>query len=372
MKIVFFYHSLVSDWNHGNAHFLRGVVRELQRRNHQVVVYEPENGWSLQNLLSEQGRDGLDAFHRAYPDLLSLFYRPHSLDLSRALDGADLVIVHEWTDPALLRRIGRHRDRWGNYQLLFHDTHHRLLSAPETMRLDDLAPFDGVLTFGSVLREAYLAHGWNRHVWVWREAADTSIFHPPVSEAPDRAGDVVWIGNWDDEKAATLADLFVEPVRSLRARALCYGGGYPDAAVQQLQAAGIAHRGWLPNFWVPQVYARFRVTIDIAQQPHRDQSTGVSLMRPLQAMACGIPLIRSGHDEEGMFRAGHDYLVAANRQEMLRQLGRVLADDELADSLARHGRQAILARHTVRHRVDQLLEIYRELCEAEDSTGLAS
>ena len=30
MKFVLFCHSLVSDWNHGNAHFLRGVVRELQ------------------------------------------------------------------------------------------------------------------------------------------------------------------------------------------------------------------------------------------------------------------------------------------------------------------------------------------------------
>ena len=29
MRVVMFYHSLLSDWNHGNAHFLRGIVREL-------------------------------------------------------------------------------------------------------------------------------------------------------------------------------------------------------------------------------------------------------------------------------------------------------------------------------------------------------
>jgi spore maturation protein CgeB len=29
MRVVIFCHSLVSDWNHGNAHFLRGVAREL-------------------------------------------------------------------------------------------------------------------------------------------------------------------------------------------------------------------------------------------------------------------------------------------------------------------------------------------------------
>ena len=29
-KIVLFCHSLRSDWNHGNAHFLRGIATELQ------------------------------------------------------------------------------------------------------------------------------------------------------------------------------------------------------------------------------------------------------------------------------------------------------------------------------------------------------
>ena len=50
MQTVMFYHSLVSDWNHDNAHFLRGIVTELISRGHQVRVYEPENGWSLGHL----------------------------------------------------------------------------------------------------------------------------------------------------------------------------------------------------------------------------------------------------------------------------------------------------------------------------------
>ncbi len=52
MKIVLFYHSLLSDWNHGNAHFLRGIVQELKVRGHEVLVFEPENAWSRQNLIS--------------------------------------------------------------------------------------------------------------------------------------------------------------------------------------------------------------------------------------------------------------------------------------------------------------------------------
>ena len=51
MHVVMFYHSLISDWNHGNAHFLRGVAGELVARGHDVIVYEPADAWSVQNLI---------------------------------------------------------------------------------------------------------------------------------------------------------------------------------------------------------------------------------------------------------------------------------------------------------------------------------
>ena len=53
MRIACFYHSLVSDWNHGNAHFLRGVVSELLARRHEVRVWEPRGGWSRENLVAD-------------------------------------------------------------------------------------------------------------------------------------------------------------------------------------------------------------------------------------------------------------------------------------------------------------------------------
>ena len=49
-----FYHSLVSDWNHGNAHFLRGLVRELMRMGHDVRSYEELGSWSLTNLVQQE------------------------------------------------------------------------------------------------------------------------------------------------------------------------------------------------------------------------------------------------------------------------------------------------------------------------------
>src|SRR3954469_8697959 len=108
MKFVLFYHTLVSDWNHGNAHFLRGITSELITRGHEVRVFEPRDSWSRVTLIAEQGAAAIDDFHRAYPGLQSEFY-DSDLDLDEALDGADIVIVHEWNRPELVRRIGEHR-----------------------------------------------------------------------------------------------------------------------------------------------------------------------------------------------------------------------------------------------------------------------
>ena len=69
MKIVYFTHSLQSCWNHGNAHFLRGVLSELVARGHDVVAYEPEGAWSLANLLADHGEAGLAAWRERYPEL---------------------------------------------------------------------------------------------------------------------------------------------------------------------------------------------------------------------------------------------------------------------------------------------------------------
>ncbi len=65
MKFVFYTHSLVSDWNHGNAHFLRGVMRALQARGHETHALEPERSWSRENLLADRGAGAVLGFRRA-------------------------------------------------------------------------------------------------------------------------------------------------------------------------------------------------------------------------------------------------------------------------------------------------------------------
>ncbi len=359
--VVLFCHSLESDWNHGNAHFLRGVCRALRARGHRVTVYEPRDGWSRTNLLATQGEAPLAGFRQVYPDLASRLYDLERLDLDRALHGADLVLVHEWNPPELVRRLGEHRERRRSYRLLFHDTHHRSVSAPAGLAACDLTGYDGVLAFGAAVRDEYLRRGWADRVWVWHEAADVSVFQP--LPAPPAAGDLVWIGNWgDEERTAELHEFFLEPVRALGLAADAYGVRYPPEALAALRRHGVRYRGWLPNYRVPAELARHRFTVHVPRRPYVERLPGVPTIRVFEALACGAPLLTAPWDDrEGLFVAGRDYLMARSGGEMRRLMRAVREDGGLAAELGRHGRAAVLARHTCAHRVEELLAIHAEL-----------
>ncbi len=369
MRFVLFYHSVVSDWNNGNAHFLRGVITELQARGHAVLVCEPRSGWSRTNLVAEYGAAAITHFQQAFPGLHYAFYDLASLDLDATLDSADVVIVHEWSDPQLVQRIGAHRARTQSYTLLFHDTHHRSVTAPAAMRAYDLRHYDGVLAFGAKVRNLYLQHGWAEHVWVWHEAADTRLFYPrPTSTY---SGDVVWIGNWgDEERSNELREFLINPVRELHACARVYGVRYPPAALQELSAAGMEYAGWLPNYQAPQVLAQFRATVHVLRRPYVESLPGIPTIRVFEALACGIPLICSPWDDcEHLFAPGVDFLIAHSGAEMQRLLQQVLSDAEFAQTLARNGLRTIRERHTCRHRVDELLAVCAELGQPRSQGG---
>lgn len=362
MHIVVFTHSLVSDWNHGNAHFLRGVLRELVARGHSTVAYEPADGWSRRNLLAEQGSAAVARFDAEFPELTARCYaEPASLDLNAMLDGPDLVIVHEWTEPELVAAIGRHRVSGGRYTLLFHDTHHRAISAEGDMAGLDLEGYDGVLAFGEVLSETYRRHGWGRRVFTWHEAADTRLFRPHPEIACER--DLIWIGNWGDgERSDELDRFLVTPVERAGLDAVVHGVRYPAAALERLQRAGIDYRGWLANTDVPLAFARHRCTVHVPRRPYVEQLPGIPTIRVFEALACGIPLVSAPwRDEEGLFRSGEDYLVARTSEEMTAHLRRVVCDPALAESLRMSGLTRILARHTCAHRVDELLLILGQI-----------
>jgi spore maturation protein CgeB len=360
MKIVYFTHSLASCWNHGNAHFLRGVMSELLARGHDVRVYAPENAWSLTNLVADHGPEGLDAYRAAYPELGSVSY-PADADVAEMVDGADLVLVHEWNEHALVATLGTLRKRGAPWTLLFHDTHHRAVSEPAQMQAYDLSGYDGVLAFGETLSEVYRGWGWAGRVWTWHEAADVRRFHPPEVEGA-REG-LVWVGNWGDgERTEELESYLFQPAQAAGMGLDIYGVRYPQSARDTLARYGASYHGWAPNAAAPALFAKALATVHVPRRYYATILPGIPTIRVFEALACGIPLVSAPWDDsEGLFRQNKDFLMVRSGSQMTEALRSMREDSELRAALVASGLETILARHTCAHRVDELLAIVTSL-----------
>jgi spore maturation protein CgeB len=358
VRLAYFTQSLVSCWNHGNAHFLRGVVTELQARGHDVVVYEPRTSWSRANLVHDHGPAPLAGFREAFPSLRTRLYDYEDVDIPELVDGCEVVVAHEWNEPWIVGELGRARRRHG-FRLLFHDTHHRMVTAADELERYDLSEYDGVLAYGRVIADLYRDRGYR--AWTWHEAADTRVFTP--LPAVEKWGELVWVGNWGDgERTEELHEFLLRPARRLRLRGSVFGVRYPPAAARAVRRSGLTYRGWVANSRVPEIFAEHRVTVHVPRRPYRERLPGIPTIRPFEALACGIPLVTAPWDDaEGLFAPGRDFLVARNGRQMCELLRLLLADEELAHDLAEHGLRTIRARHTCAHRVGELLAICSEL-----------
>ena len=372
MRFSLFYHSLVSDWNHGNAHFLRGVVSELQARGHQVTVYEPSESWSRENLVKDQGTTPLAEFSKTYPQQRSIRYTP-LLDLEQVVDEADVILVHEWNEAWLVNGLGllhnslqKRGSAAHRLKLLFHDTHHRAVSDSDWLRRFRLDCYDGILAFGEVLSALYRGHGWSESVWTWHEAADTNVFAPRQPDPQQARGELVWVGNWgDEERSGELQEFLIEPAHALGLQCNIYGVRYPATVLDLLQKKNIAYHGWAANFHVPNIFANHRVTVHVPRSYYATKLPGIPTIRPFEALACAIPLVTAPwQDSEQLFMPGQDFLTARDGREMRTHLRDILNDSSLATALADHGLATIRARHTCGHRVEELLRIIASLGDA--------
>ncbi|MES2734666.1 MAG: glycosyltransferase [Bacteroidota bacterium] len=362
MNIVLFYQSLLSDtWSHGNTPFMRGVINELIIRGHSVKVLELENNSSLSNLLATHGEHALSSLQARYPILEARFYTIKKLDLTQELSKADMVIVHESNSPELVEALGNHRASHAYYRLLFHDTYHHSITHPKATASYNLTHYDGVLADCAVIRNIYLKERRAQKAWTWHKSADIRVFHPyPYTQ---KEGDLVWFGDWNEKEGlATLEEFFIRPVKELALKASIYGINYPDHVLEALEEAGIKYAGWIPNYEIPEVFAKFRIAMHLPAHSSVDAFLGIPSRLLLEALACGIPLVSSPWENcENLFSVGKDFLMAKNGREMTKLLVQILDDEHIGNRLVQHGLNTILKHHTCAHRVDSLLQIGVEL-----------
>ena len=276
------------------------------------------------------------------------------------LRGVDVVIIHEWNDPAIANAVLALKARLG-FRALFHDTHHRAYTrAGEILRFH-LQHFDGVLAFGEAIRILYADGFGIERTWTFHEGADVEVFKPLPAE---KETDVLWIGNWgDEERSRELEEFLIAPAVKLRGRRYAaWGVRYPPNAVQKLKDAGIKYRGYLPNLRSPQAYSESRLALHVPRQQYANGLSGIPTIRVFEALACGTPLLCSPwQDVEGLFRPGADYVVVPDGRAMTAEIRHLLRDDKARQQIAASGLETIHQRHTCAHRARQLVEICEEL-----------
>ena len=368
-QIAYFAHAVRSDWNNGNAHFLRGLLRSLGQCGHEVRIYEPEDGWSIVSERQEKrGEKSLQQFGRVYPDLHMNAYPASEVAAGaterwlQALRGTDIVILHEWNPPELAHLLLELRNDLG-FKLLFHDTHHRASSSPEQIRLIGTDKFDGVLAFGEALRTIYRDRFNIPRVWTLHEAADTTVFRPQPDVS--KGQDVVWIGNWgDDERSLEICQFLLRPAGELRKHSFAiYGVRYPADALRALESAGVRYGGYLPNLDGPATYAASRVTMHIPRQQYVGAMAGIPTIRVFEALACGIPLISAPWSDTERLFCESDFLSVRNTKESLAAIEHLLSDDKAATEQAARGLKTVLERHTCKHRAEELTAICEEVIQ---------
>ncbi len=292
MKIVYFTHSLRSCWNHGNAHFLRGVLRELGATRARCHALEPERSWSLDNLLRDHGEAALAPFAAPTPICRPVTYPRTDVPRScrrwstapTSFSSTSGTIPRSSPRSAASRRAGR------PFTLLFHDTHHRAVSDPDAIDAFDLRGYDGVLAFGGP---------WPKSIGAGAGAiASSSGTRRPTcgcsshrSRRTERRG-LVWIGNWGDGERtpswrASCSRRRAMPVwrstssasaiRPTRWRC-CSATASPIAA------------GW-PTPARPAVFARHLATVHVPRRFYVEHLPGIPTIRVFEALACGIPLV---------------------------------------------------------------------------------
>ena len=67
---------------------------------------------------------------------------------------------------------------------------------------------------------------------------------------------------------------------------------------------------------MPEVFARFRVTVHVPRRPYVEALPGIPTIRVFEALACGIPLVCAPWDDaEGLFTPGRRLPGRARRRQ---------------------------------------------------------
>ena len=365
MKVVLFGSSLVSAYWNGAATYYRGICKALHARGHEVVFVEPD----LYD--RQQHRDLLED-----PPYATVRVCAGWDDLAREIEqarGADLVAkcsgVGGW-DRELA--AGVLELRGPATRVAFWD-----VDAPQTLAAAFAEPaetpaptfraliprYDLILLYGGgpPVQRAYAELGARRTHLVYNAADPDEYF--PVPPEPDKACDVLFMGNRMPDREQRVADLFFAAAAAAPEASFVLGGnGWADHPMP----GNVRYIGHVPTGDHRAWNCSARLVLNINRSDMA--ATGYSPpTRVFEAAGCGACVVTDAWQGiSTFFEPEREILVAASAAQIVDHLRQT--SPARAHEIGRAARERVLRDHTYAGRA---LELEQALATARAEVPVA-
>jgi hypothetical protein len=303
MKIAYFTHSLASCWNHGNAHFLRGVLRELIAAGHEVSAFEPRTPGAWSTCCRTTARWGCARYRRRLSGAAFAIVTARSGPAELCAD-ADVVIVHEWNEPSVVAASGAARPRRPASRCCSTTPTTARSASPRPCGPTTCRPTTGCWP------SARRCRGLPR-LGLGRARLDLARGRRHAAVPSARRGGPARRDRLDRQLGATTSaprswsSSCFRPARTTGVALDIYGVRYPGRAQATLSPYGVA----LPRLARPirmrRGSSRAAMTVHVPRRFYTRSLPGIPTIRVFEALACGIPLLSAPwSDSEDLFRPG--------------------------------------------------------------------
>jgi spore maturation protein CgeB len=356
MNIVIFGLSITSAWGNGHATTYRALVRELERRGHDILFLEREQPWYAQHRDLERSPHCRIALYGSVREVRTRF--------SDAVADADAVIVGSYVPEGA--RLGKWVTDTAQGTTAFYD-----IDTPVTLGAltrgecdylsrEVIGLYDLYLSFtgGPVLRRLEQEFGARRAAPLYC-SVDPLHYFPEPREAK---WDIGYLGTYAQDRQPALEKLLLAVARERRCRSFVVAGPqYPDDLHWPENVHRIEHLAPREHraFYNEQTF-----TLNLTRAAMVDVGFSPSV-RLFEAAACGVPIISDRWSGiETFFEPGREILLADSTEDVLALLHDLTPEEGLEIGL--RARERVLEAHTAAHRareLERLLEPAKVLAE---------
>lgn len=355
LKIVILGLSITSSWGNGHATTYRSLVRELDKRGHDVLFLERDMPWYSSNRDLPRPPYGRTKLYFSLDELKKRFaeeigkadfvmvgsYVPEGNSVSRwVLDTArGATAFYDIDTPVTLSKLERNDDEYISAGLIPH--------------------FDLYLSFtgGKILKriEEEFGSPMARPLYC---SVDTGVYIPMKCRRKWALG---YLGTYSEDRQPVLDSLMLEPARRSNMEFVVAGPLYPKDIVWSHNVERIEH---LPPKNHSSFYNSMDFTLNItrADMVRAGYSPSVRLF---EAASCATPVISDWWEGiDSFFKPDEEILISKCPEDTMRFLTEVSEKDRM--EIGRKARERILSAHTSAHRVNELECYMKEVLKKEE------